>query len=715
MANWNEVIDKALTRLSGKKKGSTLPQLSLQVPETTTALALYDEAESLPRRERQVKQRLSYQLFEKMRRRALSWKSYYYHDEYEIPRLAITNNNATGTHIIERRYLVSEDRVVEANFYTDDNASTILIDVNDLENVHRDLFDQLQDGASSFQIYNGTYPLEIWFDSDRDHVKHLFPLGKHRIYANAQHVFLLRPFRNLGAEGFAALSNRLLAQEGITTDPKNTIESLLIELGNEELLHHYQTALNLYNQQSSMRRSPVIPTDDDLPLIITKTHQHASAHNSNHATNGDQIAPEPIPDEAYEEIALVFEKHFAEIEEDLFHISLASLSLDRASAMDSFAILKDKLSFYSETALLQDNQLEQFYRFMHTSLAEETNLEMGEEEEYSPLEDQAYQEIFVEVLGGIRDITIDPRYDSYPPIRTQVDSHQETIESLAQALEDAEDKQRHREINDKREILTRKAFEVPNTGTYHDKAEGQASYYEHLLEVQKVIGDIKNEMRYSVYDVAMTLAKSAFLVAQLHLKESPDLHPISKQLTELMQTEPTGDYRVFELEFVERFAHLTADIHGIINVSESDQLMKLTGQLEGICANNGQYDESEWDGGYVEFIRGSVADFNSEIREMAIEKYNQIAQQIDGQFQLIETFISGISVPALLPAQLHESGDGLQTFLIQQLQKYLNTQNLQLHTVPGREKQLRSLVSELMPARLETPLEQLEYFFMSNA
>ena len=41
-------------------------------------------------------------------------------------------------------------------------------------------------------------------------------------------------------------------------------------------------------------------------------------------------------------------------------------------------------------------------------------------------------------------------------------------------------------------------------------------------------------------------------------------------------------------------------------------------------------------------------------------------------------------------------------------------QNLQLHTVPGGEKQLRSLVNELMLAQLETPFEQLEYFFMSN-
>ncbi len=34
MIDWKEYIDKALTRLPGKKKASTLPQLSLQVPDT---------------------------------------------------------------------------------------------------------------------------------------------------------------------------------------------------------------------------------------------------------------------------------------------------------------------------------------------------------------------------------------------------------------------------------------------------------------------------------------------------------------------------------------------------------------------------------------------------------------------------------------------------------------------------------------------------------
>ena len=103
------------------------------------------------------------------------------------------------------------------------------------------------------------------------------------------------------------------------------------------------------------------------------------------------------------------------------------------------------------------------------------------------------------------------------------------------------------------------------------------------------------------------------------------------------------------------------------------------------------------------------------MRESAIEKYDQITEQIDYQLELIEIFISGINVPALLPAQLHESGKGLQTFLVEQLKKYLNTQNLQLQSVPGREHQLRSLINELMPMQLDTPLEQLEYFFRSTA
>ena len=124
---------------------------------------------------------------------------------------------------------------------------------------------------------------------------------------------------------------------------------------------------------------------------------------------------------------------------------------------------------------------------------------------------------------------------------------------------------------------------------------------------------------------------------------------------------------------------------------------------------------ASWHPDYIDFVRDDISDLNKRVRETALKEYNRIAEQIDDQLQLIETFISGISVPALLPSQLNESGTGLQTFLVQQLQQYLSIQNLQLHTVPGRENQLRSLVNELMPTRLETPLEQLEYFFITNA
>lgn len=710
MIDWNEYLDKALTRLPSKKKTSSLPQLSLQVPDSKGALVPY-QAESVPKRERKVKQRLSFQLFEKMRRRALSWKSYYYYDEYDIPRLAITNDNVTGIHFFERRFLVPNDKIIDANLHTNDKASIILIDVNDLEHIRRDLFDQLLEGNINFQVYNNTYPMEIWFDNERGHIKNRFPLGKQKIYIEDGRAFLLRPFRNLGGEGFAALSNRLLAQEGIALDPKNTIESLLIELGNGELLRHYQAALNIYNQESSMRRPSSRAADDNPPLIITKTRQQAS---DLHRSDGSQTRHQSITDEAYEKIALAFEKHFAELEEDLFYLSLAALSLDRASVIDSCTIIKDKLCFYVEASLLQDNQLEHFYRFMHMFLAEEDMDAEAEEAVYSPLEDQAYEERLGEVLGNIRNITTDARYDAYPPIRVQIDRLQPTIESLAKALEDADEMQRHREINDKREILTKRVFEVPNTGTYSAIQGEQESYYEHLLKIQKEVHDIQIQTSFSSYDVALSLGKSSYILVLLHLKQSRGLHDISNQLVELMKDEPTGDTRAFELEFIGTFAQLATEIDKTIKNTTSNRLMQITGELKGICTNNRQYIENEWNEEYVQLVRRDVADFNRQIRENAAQEYHQIAQRLDEYTQLIETFISGICVPALLPSQLHESGNGLQTFLIQQLQHYLNMQNLQLHTVPGGEKQLRSLVNELMPARLETPIEQLEYFFMSN-
>ena len=711
MANWSEYISDTLDRLSGKQKTSTLPQVSLQPPETTEEVAIYEGRET--RREKQVKERLSYQLFEKMRRRTFSWKSYYYYDAYDIPRIAITNENATGTHIIERRHFLPEDRIIEANFFTNANASSILIDANDLARVSQELFDQLNTRSINFQIYNQTYPLEIWFDSDQKQTNKFLPLGQHKICIDDQRAYLLRPFRNLGADGFAALSNRLLAQEGIAVDPKSTIESLLIELGSEELLHHYQDAINQYNQKTSRRRSAGLYEDEEQPLIITKTRQRVRRGDVSHRSTVDKNRPDPIPDEMYEILAFAFEKNFPEIEEDLMHVSLAALSLDRGSVTDGCAILRDKLCSYTEAAVLQEHQLEYLYQFVQRLLDEEDE---QEDEVYSPLEDQAYEEILVELLEEIRDITADLRYLHYPPINTQVDLLQESVQSLSQALEDAEDKQRRREISDKREILTKKAFEVPNSRTYTlDKTKKQISYYERLLEIQKTIHDVQEQVSNSAHDVAFSLAKSAYILVQLHLKEFPDLRNISNQLIELMQRESDDNYKEFELEFIKTFAQLATALHESIKITLSDQLMKITNKLEKLCAANKQFNENNWNTAYTEFVHSEVAAFNDKVRESAIEKYDQVAEQIDYQLELIEIFISGINVPALLPAQLHESGKGLQTFLVEQLKKYLNTQNLQLQSVPGREYQLRSLITELMPMQLDTPLEQLEYFFRSTA
>ena len=711
MANWSEYIANTLDRLSGNQKTSTLPQISLQPPEATEEIAIYEGRET--RREKQVKGRLSYQLFEKMRRRTFSWKSYYYYDAYDIPRIAITNENATGTHIIERRHFLPEDRIIEANFYTNANASTIFIDANDLARVSQEIFDQLNTRSINFQIYNQTYPLEIWFDSDQKQVKGFFPLGQHKICIDGQRAYLLRPFRNLGADGFASLSNRLLAQEGIAVDPKSTIESLLIELGSEELLYHYQDALNLYNQKTSRRRSADLQEDEEQPLIITKTRQRGRRGQASHGSTADKSRPEPIPDEMYELLAFAFEKNFSEIEEDLMHISLAALSLDRGAVTDGCAILRDKLCFYTETTVLQEHQLEYLYQFVQRLLDEEAE---QEEEVYSPLEDQAYEEILVELLEGIRDITTDFRYLRYPPISAQVDSLQESVQSLSQALEDAEDKQRRREISDKREVLTKKAFEVPNPRTYTlDRTKEQISFYERLLEIQKTVHDVQEQASNSAHDVAFSLAKSAYILVQLHLKEFPDLHDISNQLIELMQRESDDNYKEFELGFIKTLAQLAPTLHTSIKITLSDQLVKITNKLEKFCTDNEQFDENSWNTAYTEFVHREVAAFNDKVRESAIEKYSQIAEQIDYQLELIEIFISGINVPALLPAQLHESGKGLQTFLVEQLKKYLNTQNLQLQSVPGREHQLRSLINELMPTQLDTPLDQLEYFFRSTA
>ena len=137
--------------------------------------------------------------------------------------------------------------------------------------------------------------------------------------------------------------------------------------------------------------------------------------------------------------------------------------------------------------------------------------------------------------------------------------------------------------------------------------------------------------------------------------------------------------------------------------------------MEKIIATDQCYIGEEWTPRYADFVQQEVSEFNQRIQQVAFERYNEISKQIDTQFQLVDIFISGVNVPALLPSQLHESGDGLQTFLVQELQTYLNSQNLQLHTVPGREQQLRSLLNELMPQKLQGRFEQLEHFFVSTA
>ena len=72
----------------------------------------------------------------------------------------------------------------------------------------------------------------------------------------------------------------------------------------------------------------------------------------------------------------------------------------------------------------------------------------------------------------------------------------------------------------KREILTKKVFEVPNPRTYTlDRTKEQISFYERLLEIQKTVHDVQEQASNSVHDVAFSLAKSAYILVQLHLKD----------------------------------------------------------------------------------------------------------------------------------------------------------------------------------------------------
>lgn len=743
MANWGEFIDSALDRLSGKQRRNALPQLAIAAPEENRAGKLVLLEKKHKRKERQIKQRLSYQLLEKMRRRSLSWKSYYYHDPYQIPRLAITNDNAIGAHVVERRYIIPYDQIIEANFHTDQNGSIIFIDVSDLQHIHRNQFDQLERGEIRFQVYDKSFGLRIWYgetarnnESRTDNSDQLQQLGKHKIFIDKSTAFLLRPFRNLGADGFAAVANRLLIQEDVTVDGKNAIESLLMELGSEELLQHYQSALDVFNQKSALRRSAKSLQDNsEIPLIITKADQTKNERNNEHTDQPNLVVEQHVPDSAYQLFATMGDNHFAEIEEDLLYISLSSIGFDRSGVLDGCSILKDKLHQYVETDLLSALQLEHFHQFLSQEIEERGEPEIVVDPlRYSPLEDEAYEEISVEILEDIRQIVTDYRYSSYPPISTQIDQLQGVIQSLGQALEDARELHRRREITDLRQILTQKAFELPNDGQYELVADAEhRSYYDHLLDVQQIIGDIQSQMLRSVSDVSLSLTKSAFLIVQLNLHDFPTLEPMSVRLLELMaqiistqqQTTVNSVESVstelaqpndFELEIIDQLVQLTVEIQQILgtqNQSGEDarQLQTLVGELEQICLHNQLFSSTDWHKEYIVFADQRVAAFNDQIFDTAIDRRNQIQEELENLTELVDTFISGVSVPALLPAQLHESGNGLQTYLVQELQGYLNSQNLQLHTVPGREQQLQSLLHELLPKHLDTPLEQIEYFF----
>jgi hypothetical protein len=223
-------------------------------------------------------------------------------------------------------------------------------------------------------------------------------------------------------------------------------------------------------------------------------------------------------------------------------------------------------------------------------------------------------------------------------------------------------------------------------------------------------------MRWSIYDIASSLLESSYILLQHFLKDFPDLESVSVNLLDLIKrADLNAATQEFELELIENITLISSEIHSMVNNELSGKLQKIAVEMEEIIESNEWYIGEEWTPRYTDFVNQEVAVFNQRIRQVAFERYDEISKQIDAQFQLVDIFISGVSVPALLPSQLHESGDGLQTFLVQELQKYLNSQNLQLHTVPGREQQLRSLLNELMPQKLQGRFEQLEYFFVSTA
>jgi len=708
MANWGEYLEKSLNRLKRKSKAPSLPQL---VPRTLAVLEEGELAvEHKRKREKQVKESLAYRLFEKMRRRSISWKSYFYQDEYGVPNIAITNDDATGIHINERQYLVPEEQVVEGTFYTDEEASKIFLTSEYLDNAPEELFNHLVDNEVSFQIYNKTYPLQILFQSDMDKKKGLFFLGHHKIYVKDKLTYLLRPIRNLGASGFYALTNRMLSQEGIPVDKKGFVESLLIELGNDELLRYYQSALNLYNRQASIQEASTIPDDDEIPLIITESKK---ATRRKKGSRGDtSYKQQSIPYESYELFAKVFERNFEEFEDDLLKISMTAIELNRAKASDELASLSDKLHQYTEEALLDDMDSAGLYNFMKRFSPDENENEIEEVTDYSLLEDEAYEQILIETMESIREICSDPIYGYYAPIRNKLDMLMETIESLYNALQDAFDKHKRREIDDRREILLKRPFELPNNRTYErDLEEGELSYYDKLLKVNETVRIIKEQMQYTTYYVAKSLTISGYILTQLENVKSIDLEQLSNRLLQLIEMLPSDDYASFESNFVQELALIASDVHEILNTELSEKLTIACANLASFQTSGEIYSEQEWIVAYTDFINKEVIEFNKEIRARAIERQKKIREEIFYLHKVVDIFIGGVSYPALLPATLHEEGEGLQTYLVQDLQEYLATQNLQIHTVPGREKQLRSLINELMQVRLDKPLKEIEYYF----
>ena len=706
MANWGEYLEKTLNRLKRKTKTPSLPQLVSRSLAISERMEL--TGESMRKREKQVKASLAYGLFEKMRGHSLSWKSYFYQDEYGILNIAVTNDDAIGIHINERHYLVPEEQVVEGIFYTNEEASKIFLTSEYIDNVPEGLFNQLVNNEVNFQIYDKTYPLQILFQSDLEKKKGLFFLDHHKIYVKDKLAYLLRPFRNLGASGFYALTNRMLIQEGIPTDKRVFVESLLIELGNDELLRYYQSALNLYNRQTSIQETPTVPDDDRIPLIITGAKKAVRSKK-----DLEVIKQQPIPYESYELFAKLFKRNFEDLEEDLLKISMVAVELNRAEASGELSILSNKLHQYTEETLLDAMDSAELYNFMRRfSLAEHED-EIEEVTDYSLLEDEAYEQILIETMESIREIYSNPRYVHYPPIRNKLDGFMEVIKSLDNALQDAFDKHKRREIDDKREILLKKPFELSNNGTYEREIEeGDISYYDRLLQVNEAVSIIKKEqMKYAAYDVGKDLAISGYLLTQLENVRSEKFDLSLSKLLELIETQPSDDYASFESNFVQELALVASDIHEMLNTKLSEKLTIACANLASFRTSDEIFSDEEWSVAYTNFIDNEVAEFNEEIRARSNERYMKVSEGISYQDELVDIFVSGVSYPALLPATLHEEGKGLQTFLVQFLQEYLATQNLQLHTVPGREKQLRPLINELMPVRLDKPLKKLEYYF----